>query len=439
MHRFGAHRLLAPDRIRLISGSRSMKIGSMVWKEIRHRPLNFLVAWLAIGVAVGYAISSVSLIQSHQRRTEQRVAALDDEIRKITTGLGFNINILPHDQNLADFHAQDFAEKTMPYEFVHKLANSPIIQSVRHLRPALIRKMEWPEYQRQVVVMGVTGVVPLTHASNPKKPLAEAVPQGTLNIGAVLAKELSLQKGQEVQFHGRPLRIHQIYPARGSKDDITIWTDLKVVQELSNLPDRINLIQALECNCETVDRLAQIQQEVSQVLGTDVQVIELATQAIARAQAREQVRIEGETTVAQMQNRAALQMGLLTVAGTLLVGMLALTNVRERRAEIGILRALGSSTFTILRLFLTKAVILGLFGAVAGLLGGWLVARVLESGVAESGVAESGVAIEGTSLVSPMLGATVLALTPALTLLASWVPAMLAARQDPARVLGLDP
>lgn len=411
-----------------------MKIGSMVWKEMRHRPLNFLVAWLAIGVAVAYAISSVSLIQSHQRRTEQRVAELDDEIRKITVGLGFNINILPHDQNLADFHAQDFAEKTMPYEFVQKLATSPIIQSVRHLRPALIQKMEWPEFKRQVVVMGVTGVVPLTHASNPKKPLAEAVPMGTMNIGAVLANELSLKKGQEVTFHGRPLRVNAIYSARGSKDDITIWTDLNVVQELANLPGRINLIQALECNCETVDRLAQIQQEVSQVLGTDVQVIELATQAIARAQAREQVRIEGEKTVTQMQSRAALQMGLLTVAGALLVGMLALTNVRERRAEIGILRALGSSTATILRLFLTKAAILGVFGATAGLLAGWLVARYLEANLVDGGVV-----VEGTPLVSPALGASVLALTPLLTLLASWVPAMLAARQDPARVLGLDP
>ena len=38
------------------------------------------------------------------------MAALDDEIRKITKAMGFNINILPSQQNLADFHANDFAE-----------------------------------------------------------------------------------------------------------------------------------------------------------------------------------------------------------------------------------------------------------------------------------------------------------------------------------------
>ncbi|MCA9151152.1 MAG: hypothetical protein KDA92_17695, partial [Planctomycetales bacterium] len=226
-----------------------MNVLRMVVAEIGYRKLNFAVALAAVIVAVSYAVSSLGSIKAHQVRTEVRVAALDDEIRKIAVGMGFNINVLPAEQNLSDFYAQDFAEKTMPEDYVHRLAESPLIKSVRHLRPALIRKLEWPEFNRQVVLVGVTGVVPLTHLSNPKKPLADPVPPGSLIVGGVLADQLDLKLDQEVSLQGHTLRIAKIQEKRGSKDDISIWVDLKLAQELLGLPGRINLIQALECNC----------------------------------------------------------------------------------------------------------------------------------------------------------------------------------------------
>ena len=255
--------------------------------------------------------------------------------------MGFNINILPSEQNLADFHANDFAEKTMPYEYVEVLANSPEILSVRHLRPALIRKLEWPEYQRQIILMGVSGVVPLSHVQNPK-PLTEPVPNGELYLGSELARQLNLAVGEEVSLKGRRFRVGRIHEQRGTKDDITVWVDLAAAQDLLGLPDRINLIQALECNCATVDRLAQIEQEISQVLGTDVQVIELSTQAIARARAREDVKAEGQRTLARMQRRATIHLVLLTLAGCILVGLLALANVPSGEAKLGSCAAWGS-------------------------------------------------------------------------------------------------
>ena len=317
-----------------------MSIWRLMGMEIIHRKLTFSIAALAILVSVAFAVISLTLIRAQRFRTERQIAALDDEIRKITKAMGFNINILPSEQNLADFHANDFAEKTMPYEYVEVLANSPEILSVRHLRPALIRKLEWPEYQRQIILMGVSGVVPLSHVQNPK-PLTEPVPNGELYLGSELARQLNLAVGEEVSLKGRRFRVGRIHEQRGTKDDITVWVDLAAAQDLLGLPDRINLIQALECNCATVDRLAQIEQEISQVLGTDVQVIELSTQAIARARAREDVKAEGQRTLARMQRRATIHLVLLTLAGCILVGLLALANVRERRGEIGVLRAGG--------------------------------------------------------------------------------------------------
>ena len=407
-----------------------MNVLRLVCREIWHRKLNFLVSLLAIVVLVGYAVSALTLIRAQRERTEQRVAALDDEIRKITKSLGFNINILPADQNLADFHANDFGQKTMPFEYVQRLAESPDIVTINHLRPALIRKIEWQEHQRQVVLMGVAGVIPWTHRSNPKKPMTEAVPSGTLNIGYVLAEQLQLKEGDATQLNGLELKVNKIYPERGTKDDITVWIDLQAAQNMLELPDQINLIQALECNCASVDRLAEIEGEISQVLGSDVQVIELATKAIARARARVDVQAEGQITVARMQDRATLLLILLVLASSILVGLLALLNVRERQQEIGILRAIGTSTGSIMWMFLLKALFVGLLGAIIGYLIGFGLAVRLD------GQSANGLIIESLFDFHMMVFAILVA--PVITIIASWVPAVFASNQDPATVLSME-
>ena len=406
-----------------------MNVFRLVWKEIWHRKLNFFVSFLAILILVAYSVSSLTLIHAQRERLQQRVTALDNEIRKITKSLGFNINILPADQNLADFHANDFGEKTMPFEYVQRLADSKQIVTINHLRPALIRKIEWEEQGRQIVLMGVAGVVPWTHRTNPKKPMTEAVPAGTINLGHVLANQIGVTPGDTTELNGTRVSVNKVYPPRGTKDDITVWIDLNAAQKMLALPDRINLIQALECNCASIDRLAEIEAEISKVLGSDVQVIELATKAIARARAREDVKAEGQELVQRMQSRATLQLVLLLVVSSLLIGLVALANVRERRQEIGILRALGSSTSSIMTMFLGKALLIGFFGAVGGYLIGLAIAFQLEAGTADK------LRFSFSALFDSELFLAAIVIAPTVATLASWVPAVLAANSDPATIL----
>ncbi len=407
-----------------------MNIAFLVWSEIRHRKLNTTLSLLAIVVAVAGCVGVMTLMRAYRQETVQRVASLDDEVRKIMKNMGFNILILPQGQNRGDFFANDFAEKTMPMEFVDRLANSPDIVTINHLRPALVRKMIWPERKRQIILMGVSGVVPFAHR-NPKKPLAQPVPKGTMHVGAVLAEELGLAENDQVLLRGQSFRIGKVYPMRGSKDDITVWIDLAAAQQMLGLEGRINLIQALECNCASIDRLAEIEAEISALLGSKVQVIELATKAIARARAREGVKAEGQAAIARLERLAALLLPLVIVGASLLVGLLTAANVRERRTEIGILRALGVRAGQTMTLFVAKAMVFGLVGAVVGYGIGFLgVARAVAPG---QSVPDAGVA--AASLFLPQLLVCVLIATPVLAVLASWLPAVAAARQDPAVVL----
>ena len=101
-----------------------MNLSHLVLREIAHRRLNLLLMLLTIAVAVASAVGLVTLLRGYQVYTTGRVAALDNEIRKITKEMGFNVLILPQDLNLAEFFADDFAEQTMPETHVDLLAQS---------------------------------------------------------------------------------------------------------------------------------------------------------------------------------------------------------------------------------------------------------------------------------------------------------------------------
>ena len=407
-----------------------MNLTHLVWREIVHRRFNFCLMLLAVVLAVTCGVAVITLLRSQAHFNEQHVAALDDEIRKITKNLGFNILILPKDQNLSDFYADNFAAHTMPENHVNSLAQSRDIFTIRHLRPALIRKLVWPEQNRNIILMGVRGVVPFAHR-NPKKPLAEPVPPGKMNVGHVLAQELELASGRKVTLLGETFEIDKTYAARGNKDDITVWIDLSQAQEILDLDGRINMIQALECNCESIDRLAEIEAEVSGVLGDEVQVIELVTKAVARAQARTRVSAEGVARLRRWQQIAGVVIPLTVLAAGLLVGLLSWANVRQRRQEIGILRALGVRSSQLFSVLLAKPALIGIVGSIVGYLAGFGGALVMESvWRPDAAFASSALSL----FLLPVL-LIVLVLTPLVTVMAGWLPALYASGQDPAKIL----
>jgi putative ABC transport system permease protein len=110
------------------------------------------------------------------------------------------------------------------------------------------------------------------------------------------------------------------------------------------------------------------------------------------------------------------------------IGLLALANVRERRAEIGLLRALGKGSGTIAVLFLGKAVLLGLLGAAIGFGLGTGLAYALGTRVLELAAGQ-------LPLLRVPLLAYALVGAPLVCAVASYLPTLSAIIQDPAVVL----
>ncbi|NQT21671.1 MAG: ABC transporter permease [Planctomycetes bacterium] len=425
-----------------------MTIWRLVGKEILHRKPGFALGLISVALAVGSLVGALTLLGAYDVRTrqilalkeaetEQKMNALQDQVRKAMLGLGFNVVILPKDQNLGDWYADDYASRYMPEEYVTRLAKSDII-TVRHLLPSLQQKVKWPEMKRTIILVGTRGEAPDLHAS-PKKPMVQPVPAGRIVLGHELRQSLGLEVGDTVALMGREFTVHRCHAERGTKDDITAWISLEEAQELLDKKGLINAILAVECKCAWAD-LPKVRAEITRIL-PDTQVIERASKALARAEARTKVAEEARAAVLrEKQNRAELRgererfasvlVPVVMVASAAWVAFLALANVRERRAEIGILRALGLRSRQILLLFLSKAVAMGLAGGAVGFFGGRLIGQYLGTTLDDIGADAA-----GTTLFDPKHIVPALVMAPLLAVVASWIPAMIAARQDPADIL----
>jgi ABC-type lipoprotein release transport system permease subunit len=420
-----------------------VSIWRLALKEILFRKVSFALALVSVAAACGCLVGALVLLDMHDLRTrevlrakeletQRQMAELEDSMRKAMLGLGFNVVILPQGQKLGDWYAEDSSTSYMKEEYVETLSRSKIV-TVQHLLPTLQARVKWPETKRTIILVGTRGEIP---GSTARKPMVQAVPPTKIILGYELHDSLGLKAGDKLKLMGREFTVHQCYPMRGNKDDITAWVELGTAQEMLDKKGLINAILALECECAWAD-LAKVREEITRALpGT--QVIERGSEALARAEARRKVGQEAKAAIereargradlrAQRERLASILVPMAMLAAAVWVMLLALGNVRDRRTEIGLLRAIGVRSRQILLLFLSRAVIVGLVGGAIGVAAGFLVGRAV--GGSPGAGAGAALAFRWT------YAALAMALAPVLAAAASWVPAMLAAQQDPAAIL----
>jgi ABC-type antimicrobial peptide transport system permease subunit len=261
-----------------------------------------------------------------------------------------------------------------------------------------------------------------------------------------------------IEVLGRQFKIGRILPEQGSKEDISICLHLADAQELLGKPGKINQIMALGCRCDG-ERLPKIRAQLAPVL-PETKITEFRSIALARAEQRDMIAGKKQAMLTQiasdkqkllddlaaknqqvvdeaaasrrnvqglMETLAAITTPLVVLVSGVWVGLLALSNVRERLPEIGLLRALGKGSGHIAALFLGKAVLLGLLGGAVGFVLGNFAAHWLGAGAL--GVASDHLSAAYDILPWTLLGA------PLVCVLASYLPMLSAILQDPAVVL----
>ena len=400
-----------------------MTLRSIIWQELRSRPWTVFSNSLAIllGVAALVAIRHIT-VHSEQEVSQQLAQ------------LGANILVLPQEATLQDYYAADQNGGTIPEEHVSEiyLAGLTGVEQVsaRLNVPARLGGLD----------VTLTGILPqselaaqntwqttalftapkahegckkaklsTTNLDGPESLVTHRAIQNLkpneLVLGADVAERSAFSAGNTVEVMGRSFTILGVLPATGTVDDSRVFAHLHTVQEASGSGPVCNAIEVIGC-CE--DAAGDLVPDLRKLLpNTKVVTISQVVQT--------QVGVNH-----LMANTSLLVLVVLVlVGGASLAGAIA-ANVRERRREIGTLMALGATPSFVQRLFLGKALILGLTAGTLGCLIG--LATAIVAGPAWADVTVS--VLPMTSLLAVIM-ATVLAVVSA------WWPARQAAALDP--------
>ena len=379
-----------------------MMVLRLILKEILHRKVNFLLSLLAVATAVATFIAFFTAGKASNRETA-----------RLMLSMGFNLHVISKEADMNEFLLTGIPDRTLPEQCLLRLASSKDV-SYNHLVAILQKRISW----RGMDVI-LTGIGPeVCPPGQEKTPMSPRIDPGTLYVGYRVADTLRLNKGDTVEIEGKTLKVAQCLGESGIVDDIRIQCHLRDAQDILKLPGQISEIRAVDCLCfvPTDNPVSILRREIA-LLVPEAQVLHARAVASARAKTRQMV-----------GNMFAVIVPLVVIACGVWIGTLAIMNVRDRQQEIGIMRALGYGSGTVALLFLGKAVLIGLVGAVVGFLAGASLALKFGPDIFK---------ITAAAMIKPELSLLIVSLVfaPLFAAIASFIPAMIAVTYDPAVTL----
>jgi lipoprotein-releasing system permease protein len=239
-------------------------------------------------------------------------------------------------------------------------------------------------------------------------------------IGTVLALDLGVEVGDKIrvttpQGRGDVFTVSGIFDV-GNKDVNQRWV-LVSLRQAQTLLDLAGGITTIEVKVDQVFEAENMSQELAAVTGLTAESwMKLNRQLLTGLQAQSSSSVMIQTFVV-----IAVALGIASVLGV---------SVIQKSREIGILKATGTSTGTVLRIFLIEGAIVGLVGSVLG----GVIGAGLSSFFAHAVKNPYGESLFPIDL-SPRLFLTAGAVALVTGLLSAWYPARHAARLDPAQVI----
>jgi putative ABC transport system permease protein len=403
-----------------------MRLRTLVWREIFERKNQLATSFLAIllGITVIVSIKNISFY------SEKAVA-------KELDALGANVLILPKSASMQDYYSADMQGDEIPEEYVTTLATSDL-QGLDNLSP----KLSLPVTVGNKTII-LTGILPKdefqakaawagagifsrpqncgTVATIPglstepaketlvRKRVIETLGGTDVLVGADAASSLRIKEGDQIELMGRTFTATAVLPQTGTVDDSRIFAHLHTVQEMTGKGAVVNAIEIVGCCNQISDGLVQ---KINKLL-PDAKVVTISQ--IVDTQLR---------TNRTMSRLSTVFLVIIILVGGASIANYMYANVFERRKEIGTLMAMGAGSSLVLRIFLLKALLLGLAAALGGYILGTLMAVVLGPKIAGVPVLPMGTLV-----------LLAMAISVPLAFLASYLPARRAARLDPCATL----
>ena len=175
-------------------------------------------------------------------------------------------------------------------------------------------------------------------------------------IGTSLAAKNNLTAGSTFNAYGQPVKVVGIFSSGNTFSDNMVVLPLATMQQLSAQP---NDITSATATVDSISNLDAATTAIKNQLGSAADV----TSSNDRAQ----------QIIAPLQNVQTISLYSLigaVAAGAVIILLSMIMIVRERRREIGVLKAIGASNARVVGQFISEAVTFTMLGAVLGIIGG---------------------------------------------------------------------
>lgn len=405
-----------------------MKIRQIVLRELfqRNSQLISSLAAVSLGIAVMVAI------QSTTHYSEKAVAGELD-------ALGANILILAKDATVQDYYSADLQQSEIPESYVAALTTSGM-QGLDNLSPkynipvdienrkfTLTGILPRNEFKSKAIWQNALGVfskpqncgivakipgITDTVKTLIRKRVIKDLASDAILLGADVAKALAIKDGDSLTLLGKRFVIEAVLPITGTVDDGRIFAHLHTVQKLAGKDSVLHSIEIVGC-CSAIS--SGLIKQINKLL-PDAKVVTISQIVTTQIRAN---------TV--MKRISMIMLIVILVVGGASIANYMFANVYERRREIGIYMSMGANSPWILKLFLLKALIIGIAGGVFGYILGSALAVFLGPRIA-------GVPV----LPLPMYAIYSITISTVIALAASAIPALNATTVDPSLIMNED-
>lgn len=176
-------------------------------------------------------------------------------------------------------------------------------------------------------------------------------------IGTALATKNSLSVGSTFKMYDQDITVKGIYDAGNTFANAGLVMPIKTVQALSSQAGQVSSATVMVDSLENTDAVTS---SLTTLLGTAADVTNSTDTA--------------ETAVAPLESVKAISLYSLIGAlgaGALIILLTMVMIVRERRREVGILKAIGAGTSSVMTQFVSEAVTLCLLAGIVGVVIGF--------------------------------------------------------------------
>lgn len=173
-------------------------------------------------------------------------------------------------------------------------------------------------------------------------------------VGKNLASKNNLKVGSTFSAYSTTIKVVGIFSTGNKFGNDQLIMPLATVQKISDEP---NDITAATVYVNLVSNVGSVTSAIKKLLGSSADVTNSFSQS--------------QTTVSALQNIQTISLYSLVgaaIAGAVIILMTMIMIVRERRREIGVVKAIGSSNIRVAGQFMAEAITLTVVAAVIGIL-----------------------------------------------------------------------